>query len=258
MCLGPAQPGEREPVADLDALDGLDPHERRGEPRVEPVALLRVRAEARRDALATTSTTPPSVSRSARAASVASASSRPRVAPPISSDAACDRDPDLREERLRHRTRRDVGRGLARARALERVADVLVPELERSREVGVAGPRERDRRGALPGGSPSGGHGLIPHAQFSWSRFADDERERRSERGAVAEPGEHLDLVLLELLAGLRPYPWRRRREVVGDRLAVEPKPGGQAGEDRDERRPVRLAGGGELERHAASLVRRA
>ena len=46
----PRDPREREAVADLDSLDRLDPHQRGGEPRVEPIRLLGVRAEAGRDA----------------------------------------------------------------------------------------------------------------------------------------------------------------------------------------------------------------
>src|SRR5262249_19516653 len=84
---------------------------------------------------------------------------------------------------------------------------------------------------------------------------ADDERERRPERAPVAQAGEHLDLVRLDLLA--------RRAAVAGlpaaqggvDRLAVEEEPGGEAGEDRDERRAVRLARGGDSEGHGESLV---
>ena len=48
--LASAQRGEREAVADLDALDRLDPHHGRGEPRVETLRLRRVRPEPRRDA----------------------------------------------------------------------------------------------------------------------------------------------------------------------------------------------------------------
>ena len=48
MCLGAAQPREREAVADLDALDRLDAHHRRGEPRVEAILFAGVRAEPRR------------------------------------------------------------------------------------------------------------------------------------------------------------------------------------------------------------------
>ena len=51
MRLGAAQAREREAVSDLDALHRLDAHERRGEPGVEPVGLLGVRAEAGRRAV---------------------------------------------------------------------------------------------------------------------------------------------------------------------------------------------------------------
>ena len=43
--------GERETVADLDALDRLDAHQRAGEPRVEAAVPVHVRAEARRQAV---------------------------------------------------------------------------------------------------------------------------------------------------------------------------------------------------------------
>ena len=64
-------------------------------------------------------------------------------------------------------------------------------------------------------------------------------------------PGEHLDAVLLDLLARRAAVTLLAALQVGVDRVAVEHEPGGQAGEDRDERRAVRLAGGGEAERHA-------
>ena len=80
---------------------------------------------------------------------------------------------------------------------------------------------------------------------------ADDERERRAERPAVAQAGEHLDAVLLDLLPRRAAVALLPPLEVGVDRVAVELEPGGQPGEDRDERRPVRFAGGGEAEGHA-------
>ena len=47
----PGRGGEREAVADLDALDRLDAHQRAGQPRVEPAVPVHVRAEARRQAV---------------------------------------------------------------------------------------------------------------------------------------------------------------------------------------------------------------
>ncbi len=79
-----------------------------------------------------------------------------------------DGDADLREQRLGDRSRGDLARRLARARALERVPHVVVPVLQRAGEIGMPGSREGhrlDRPSRLA--RRAGGHGLIPHAQFS-------------------------------------------------------------------------------------------
>ena len=68
---------------------------------------------------------------------------------------------------------------------------------------------------------------------------ADDERERRAERPAVAEAGEHLDAVLLDLLAGRAAVALLPPLQVGVDPVAVELEPGRQAADDRHERRPV-------------------
>ena len=113
---------------------------------------------------------------------------------------AGDLDADLAEERLRDGAGRYEDRRVARRGALERVADVVEAELLHTREVGVAGPRQR--------------HGLCPlslrlSVRRPWAHpprpvlvvaVADDERERRAERAPMAEAGEHLDLVRLDLL----------------------------------------------------------
>ena len=139
-----AQPGEREAVADLDALHGLDAHHRRGEPRVEPVLLAGVacRAPAGRRA--------PAPRRGRRACRDPCAPRRrPRIGSCLRQRLARHLDPDLAEERLRHRAGRDVHRRVPRRRPLERVADVVEPVLLHAGEVGVAGPRQRDRLRAL-------------------------------------------------------------------------------------------------------------
>ena len=193
---------------------------------------------------------PPSVSRSARAASIA-ASQLLALAADLEHRAR-DRDPELAQQRLRDRAGGDVDRGVPRARALERVADVLVAVLEHAGEVGVAGPRQRHRLRPLPRRLALGRPRVHPPLPVLVIAVADDERERRPERAPVAEAGEHLDLVLLELLARAAAVALLAAVEVGVDRGAVEHEPGGKAGQDRDERRPVRLAGGGEAEAHAA------
>ena len=67
----------------------------------------------------------------------------------------------------------------------------------------------------------------------------------------MAQAGEHLDAVLLDLLPRRAAVALLPPLEVGVDRVAVELEPGGKPGEDRDERRPVRFAGGGEAEGHA-------
>ena len=79
-------------------------------------------------------------------------------------------------------------------------------------------------------------------------RVADDERERRAERPAVAEAREHLDFVGLDLLARAAPVALLAAAEIGVDRRTVEHEPGGQAGDDGDERGPVRLARGRDVE----------
>ncbi len=113
---------------------------------------------------ARTSTTPPTVSRSARAASIAARRSSSSTVEPATAI------PIAAQQRLRDAAGRDVHGRVPRRGALERVADVVVLVLEDAR---------RGRRGRaaaaspasspFPCGSPSGGHGLIPHVQFLWS-----------------------------------------------------------------------------------------
>ena len=58
----------------------------------------------------------------------------------------------------------------------------------------------------------------------------------------MPKPGEHLDAVLLELLARAAPIALLAAREIGVDQIPLEDEARGQAGENRDERRAVRLA----------------
>ncbi len=78
----------------------------------------------------------------------------------------------------------------------------------------------------------------------------DDERKRSSERPPVAEAGQHLDAVGLDLLTRTAPVSPLAPAQVGVDRVPVEHEPRGQPGHDRDQRRPVRLPGGRQLQRH--------
>ena len=68
----------------------------------------------------------------------------------------------------------------------------------------------------------------------------------------MAQAGEHLDRVLLELLPRAAAVALLAAREVGVDRLPVEHEARGQPADDRHERGPVRLAGCGQCERHEA------
>ena len=212
--------GEREAVADLDPLHRLDPHQRRREPRVEPVLAGGVRAEPGKDAVR---------------ADLDDAAERVAVGPcgvdrllPVLALAADlehragDLDPELAQERLRDGAGRDEHGRMAGARPLERVAHVLVAVLQDTREVGVAGARQRHRLRALAGRLALGRPRVHPPRPVLVVAVPDDERERRSQRAPVPEAGEHLDLVLLELLARAAPVALLAPVQVGVDRGAVE------------------------------------
>ena len=117
-----AQAGEREAVADLDALHRLDPHHRRGEARVEAVLLA---ARTSRGPAGRRSRAP---RRGRRACPDPCAPRRPRRDPRLPRAAPpAHLDPDLAEKRLRdgsrpRRTRRCAAPRRARARRARRRA----------------------------------------------------------------------------------------------------------------------------------------
>ena len=162
------------PAADADGLDGRNRHQRLGEPAVELAVPLHVAAEpgrhaagddleaaahrvarlARRDRSRRSSAARPRDRRSA-AASRRESLARPRTSPPA--DRASDAEPidttwlTISASTSRKQLARDRADGhargrLARARALEHVADVVVAVLHDARQIGVAGPRPRDDR----------------------------------------------------------------------------------------------------------------
>ena len=161
-----AQLREREPVADLDALDRLDPHHRGGQPRVEAVLLRRVRAEPGRHAgRAHLDEAADRVALGARLVDPR------RAAPP--------RRPSSRRPRCRswraapsrprrpRRARPCAAPRPARASCARRRGRTSAPPPGRRGRAAAASPASSP----CPDGSPSGGHGAIPHVQFLWSTF---------------------------------------------------------------------------------------
>ena len=156
---------------------------------------------------------------------------------------AVDADVERRQELLGQRPRRDPGRGLARARALEDVAHVAMAVLERADEVGVAGPRQV--RLLDLGLDRPGVHPLLPVRVVA---VGDQERDRAAERAPVADPRSHLDRVALDLHPPAAAVTELATRHLAVDPLAVELQPRGQPLDDGDQPGPVRLAGGCEAE----------
>ena len=114
----------------------------------------------------------------------------------------------------------------------------------------MTGTRQRHRLRALALGLALRRPRVHPPRPVLVVAVADDERERRAERPALPEPSEHLDLVRLDLLARRAAVALLAAAQVGVDRRPVEHEARREPGEDRHERRPVRLACRRQLERH--------
>jgi len=198
---GPAEPCEREAVADLDALHGLDSHQRCGEPRIEPVLLARIRAEPRRHAarphLDDAAERGPAPSRASSTHPGVRAGLGKRRTPPTEI-ARCARSAFCNPRRP------PTCAAVCRAdRPLERVADVGEPVLlHPPARSACPGRGQRDLlRPFPPPAFPPAGQGLIPPRPVLVIAVAHDERERRPERASVAQARKHLHFVGLDLLS---------------------------------------------------------
>ena len=136
MCSGAPLRRQLEAFADLDALDRLRAHQRRGQASIEPVVFSRVRSETRRDAAG---------------ANLDEAADRVPICPrfvhallEIGGDhVPRDSDTDLGEQSLRHRASCDDHGGVARACPLEHIADVRQAILHDAGQIGMSGPWQR-------------------------------------------------------------------------------------------------------------------
>ena len=228
-----------KPFADLDTLHRLDAHQRGGETGVEAVVLRRVAAEPGRN-VARAHFDDPADRVPCSAGLVDAGAQRLLV-----DGRARDLDADRGQEGLGDRARGDVHRRVPRRRALERVADIAEVVLLDAGEVGVARTRKRHGLRAFSLRLALGRPRAHPPRPVLVVAVPDDERERRPEGAAVAQTGEHVDPVLLDLLPRRAAVALLPPLEVAVDRVAVEHEPGRQAGEDRDEPRAVRLARSG-------------
>src|SRR3989442_1676663 len=161
-------------------------------------------------------------------------------------DVAQDCDTELGEQPLGHARHRHACGGLARARALEDVADVVMAVLHGAGEVRVARPRPRDlllRRARLGSADRHRGLPVLPVA------VGDLERDWAAERRTPPDAGENAALIALDLHAPAAPVAALAPREVLVDLGLGERQTGRDAVDDRDQGLAVGFAGGEEPER---------
>ena len=274
--LRPANGRETEAVAHLDALDGLDPHQRGSEARVQPTVPVHMAAEARREpvgqhlddaaegvalamrigdlglhgrAAATESRQRTGLSSmAARSDGTGTGASAPTAAAADAHDMAEDLDARTPA----------AGRPCATAASATRAA--VSRALARSR-IGRASVKPyfcMPTRSAWPGrGRVSGAlraraaiadlidrvgrHDLLPLRPLGVAHL---DGHRTAEGAPVADAAQDADLVTLELHAGPAPGPEPTAREVVRDLGGPHLDTGRQALGDRDEGRAVRLTCG--------------
>src|SRR5712692_10631415 len=152
-----------------------------------------------------------------------------------------DRDPELAQELLGHAGHRDPGRGLAGARALEHVPDVVVGVLHGPRQVGVARARPGHGLGRRPLWRRAYRHGLLPVLPVA---VLDRQRDRTAEGHAPADAGGDVGLVPLDLHPAAAAVAALAAGQVLVDVGFGERQAGGNAVDDGGQRLAVGLAGG--------------
>ncbi len=126
-------------------------------------------------------------------------------------------------------------------------------ELEQAGEVGVAGARRVDL--VHVGLDRPGIHALLPVGVVA---VCDQHGNRAAECLPVTHAGADLDRIALDLHPPAPAMPELAPGHVGIDARAIELEPRGQALDDRDEPRPVRLTGGCEAKgRHDGQPYRR-
>ncbi len=281
--LAAAQARRQEAVAHLHALDGLDAHERGGQPAVQAPVPVGVAPQPRRKAvrqhlddaaegvalllgrvhLGDQALAGSGVEDAHRALVHGLQVLRPRQrggrVDRLTADAHDVAEHlhavRLAQQRLGDRAERDAGGGLPGAGALEDGAGVVEAVLLHADEVGVAGPRPGQRGVAgqtreLVGVDRVGGHDDRPLGPLG---VADADRDRTALRDAVPHPAEELDLVALEGHPRTAPVAEPAAGQLVRDVLRGQPDPGGDALDDAHQGRAVGLPCG-QPAHHADSL----
>ena len=269
--------GGAEAVADLDALDRLDAHQRArpggrraGGPRARGCrarAAARRRAPRRRrrgcrrpcglvdlgdhrGATPRRRSSAPGRRRARRRRPASAASAPSGDARPGRSDTTCEtsRTPAACSRNARRdRAERDPRRRLAGAGPLEHRPGVVEAVLLHADEVGVPGPRPGERARCAPVRATSASsHRVGAITSPTWATRCCRSRSRPGRPGvaAVADAAEQLDLVLLELHPRAAAVAEPAAGEGLLDVRALDLDVGRQPFEDGDERRAVGLTGG--------------
>src|SRR5690606_27643632 len=271
-----------EAEADLDALDGLDGHERLREPAVQPGVPGDVAAEADGHAAGDDlEHAAEGVARGARLVhrldhaglglDVKRAERRlvgggvdvlgQRVGwagldGPERDHVAADGDAELREQPLGDGARGDARGGLAGGGALEDVARVAAAVLEDADEVRVAGPGQVDALELLlvhAGVRRLVGHGGLPVLPVA---VPDQHRDGRAERLAEADAGEELGPVALDAHAAATAVAGLAAPQLGIDVALGEQREARRHALDQgDESTAVGITRGPEAETHASTSV---
>ena len=159
---------------------------------------------------------------------------------------ARDANAEAAEQLPGQRSGGHAGGGLARAGALEHVADVVVTVLDRAGEIGVARPRARDVGPVLRSGRAFRHLGLDVHRLLPVHpvAIADQQRDRRAGGDAVADAGEDLGAVAFDLHAAAAAVAALAAAELSVERVDIELEARGHAVHGDDQRLAVRLASG--------------
>src|SRR5215472_5896210 len=262
----------RDALSDLNRLDGLDAHHRRRYARAEPMARLTVAADpdrhSRRSQLERSAERVANFLRAvdpfdhergrrsvrtphgriAHTITIGQLDDVPRAHVPDLKNEAAHCDAEHSKVLPRDLAESDAHRRLARARALQDVAQIGVPELQAARVVGMTRTRPRDRLTAAR-------QRIHERADVLEVPIADDDRKRRPEGHAASQPGEEFDPVVLDLLPATAAVTALTRGERGVDRRDIKTQACRYAVDDPDERRTVRFARG-HVSDHESLLMR--
>ena len=169
-------------------------------------------------------------------------------------DVARDTNTEASEQQAGQRASGDAGRGLSGAGALEDVADIAVPVLDRTGQVRMSRPRPRDGRTVLGAGRAFrllrlDVHRLLPVHPVA---VANQQGDRRARGDAMADARKDLGAIALDLHPPAPAVAALTTTKLQVEGIDIELQARGHTVNGDDQRLPVRLASG---EKSQHSLV---